>query len=230
MINITSIKKRAAVMKIKIILALVLTFWFSGCKDESLSPVNLTFEIQPLRTGNTYYYVDSTRLGESWQIDSTEMHVAGIGTITGEVNAQGVAFWDEYTSGEFVKRKMLNLESDGLYHYAEINGNDTLHLRKMIAKYPVNVGDTFVEPRYIYNFETSEYIFAGNWTWRCISVDHPLTIESGVNLICHIYRAQPEEGTEVLLFYALNVGYTSTQILTADTLQYKQILTRYELK
>jgi hypothetical protein len=201
----------------------------AGCEDGTVDPVNLTFEIQPLRTGNTYFYTDSTNLDENWKIDSTWITVSGKTTVTGEPNSQGVAMWDVYTNGVFVRRNLINLEQDGLYHYAEINNDDTLFIRKLWAKYPVQVGEQFLDPRYTYMPDSGAYRFDGNWKWHCTSIDSQIRIQNGTSLICHIYRAVPETGTEVYLAYALNVGYIGWQVNQEGEMKYRQILTNYTL-
>ncbi len=150
--------------------------------------------------------------------------------MNGQPNSQGVAQWDIYKNNIFLKRNLLNLEEDGLYHYAEINNDDTLFIRKLWAKYPVNVGDQFLEPKYTYNSGTGEYEFTGNWKWHCVSIDSQITIHSGTKIFCHIFRAEPESGKEVYLIYALNVGYAGLQINQDGERIFREILINYSLK
>ncbi len=65
-------------MKNKLFTLLILLLVFYGCEKESgTNPLNLTFEIQPLNTGNTWYYIDSTMNGGELNIDSIRITVSG---------------------------------------------------------------------------------------------------------------------------------------------------------
>jgi hypothetical protein len=214
-------------MRNLIIIALIFFIHLAGCSDPVISPGHTAEVIQPLKPGSRWIYVDSS-FGASTAVDTTEIRLGS--KVTLKMAGTPEAYpWMVHFNGTLLRTNFINNDSRGLWHFGEVNENDTLLLKKKWAKYPVNVGDSFIEPRYSYDSRTKQYSYTGDWEWTCVSLRTKIKLSNGNEIDNIVYRAETAPGTETYLYYSPGIGYSGWRIVSQGSTVYVQTLSSYEL-
>ncbi len=213
------------------ILGLVGFFW--GCSDTSVpvTPLDPGTGVQPLAVGSSWTFVDSV-FGTSVSTSPLTIKVSGKSTYAYQGSNREVFVWDVYAGSSLLRRNLIRNESNGLWHYAEIDGvnDDTLHVRKMWARYPTSRGESYTEDRYTYNPSTHGYAKTDTWTWSCLSTSEPIPVGNGITKPGIVYWTQVDGNTEHRLFYVPEIGYAGWETKVDKKVTFRETLTSYSLK
>lgn len=215
-------------MKKLLFAAAVLLFLFFGCKDETVQPSLSSGTIQPLKVGNSWAYID-TVFGPAVSVDTTIITVENKFNLTGAVNENDVYTWKVTSGGNWIRTNFIKTDSKGLWHYGEVNGADTLYAKKQWVMYPVKLGDSFSEPRYVYDSRKNTYQYSDTWNWRCVSLQTEITLSIGKKIKCIVFQAETGPNTETLLYYSPDIGYAGWRIVVSGKTVFVQTLQGYNL-
>jgi hypothetical protein len=218
------------------ILTAVLLFALLNCSDDD-NPVSGQpgpKVIWPLEVGNTWEYADTAgATGQQQQIFSSRIMVTARTVVSVDTvlyDAYAVVSTDSLTM-EPTKQYMNNDELNGLWNYGVVCGVDSMMVRFLHAKYPVEVGDQFAKA-FIMCAPGGSFGGFGTGTVTCVHTDTTYATPAGTFscvLYHEIYNPPFFGESHVYTFIAPNVGMVAQEI-TSDLLSWKKILTSYTIK
>ncbi len=191
---------------------ILITILFN-CSKNSKSPNEAlnTDKIIPLVIGNNWIYAPFNSSG-----DTSKVTISGQMTITykGSEIEVYTSIGGELSNGiwdDEPDKRLIQVESDGFYEYGELDINDSLKYgpleKKLIAKYPVNVGDKWSYIAWYWNWNINDN---DTTTVRveCISTNEILNTSAG-NFDCIVYRYTRDsygQGGYYDVYYSLIYG------------------------
>ncbi len=211
--------------------SIIIFFILFGCKkDEAVNPPEEKGNIQPLTVGNEWHYVDSTFIDSLAIVDTTiNIKITAKQFMEKIADGKEVYSWDVFRDSVLLRENFVRLEDDGLWHYGEVNNSDTLNAAKMWGKYPVYIGDTFNEKRYVYDSVSHSYSEDDVWKWTCTELYKPIRMKSGRTIYCIVFSTENKNGEEIQLLYSVNIGYAGWITKKNNKIIFRETLTSYNL-
>ncbi|MFO7445125.1 MAG: hypothetical protein R6W90_02115 [Ignavibacteriaceae bacterium] len=216
-------------MQNKFIIPLAVLFFiiiFNGCIDEPLAPYSVPNPIQPLAVGNEWIFTDSVFVMDGVSVGTTRIIVSGVTLVS---SGQLFFDWQVYGENTLLRTNLISTDEKSLWHHGEVVNAETLLVKKQWSKYPVNIGDTFTEPRYSYS-AADGFSYTETWTWKCISKNYPVTLAGGQKINCIAFQTTDFSGAETTILYAENIGYAGWITKVNGVLVFKETLASYTLK
>jgi len=198
----------------------------TGCSDEASAPYAAPNAIQPLAVGNEWTFTDSIFVMDGVSVGTTRIVVSKVSSVSPD---QFLFDWQVYGDNTLLRTNLVSTDAAGLWHYGEIVNAETLLVKKQWAKYPVNAGDSFKEPRYSYS-PSAGFNFTETWTWTCISKSYPITLANGQVVDCIAFRTIDGSGAETTILYAENIGYAGWITKVDGSVVFKETLASYSLR
>ncbi|GEM_PF-5381155 len=205
---------------------LLISFLFFGCDDEPVSPEEIAGRIQPLAVGNEWHFIDSIYKSGTVSTGETIIKVSAKSVLSGEE----VFNWQVFGGNQLLRTNLVNTGVNGLWHYGEIIGSDSLFIKKQWAKYPVQIGESFTEPRFTYDDINHSFSQTDTWTWTCINKDYIITLQDGTKIKCIVFKTVDKTGSEVNILYSENIGYAGWITIVNGEVVFKETLSTYLLK
>ncbi len=222
----------------KIIYLLLLAVVFVSCsKTPTPTPEKKTV-IQPLGTGFTWEYSDSTfsKTGQLIKVGKSQLGITGKITKQFEGKSTDMYFWNWFdeTTQQYKNPKWLcNNEEGGFYYFGGMADSVLYIFEKTLSvKYPAKVGDTWEKINYGIVQSNSVTAFHKQSTSKivCKSVDTLFQTGKG-KIECYKYQLfNPSYNTsEVYVLYAPNIGFVGYVKKTNGVVVYKKSLVSYDL-
>ena len=215
------------------LLVFILLTVFANCSDEGSPtlPPPPDPAICPLTIGNTWTYVDSVWQGGPPVIFSSSVRITGDTIVTVDLADYEVYRWVHYDSlNQEQTTLFVRNESFGLWELGIECPIDTLTYRQLNAKYPAEIGDTWLKSWYRCGMGQIMGFPAG--TAQCLAVDSLYTTPAGT-FSCYLYQEEydlPIFGLyTICMYYAPNIGIVAMEI-QSDLVTMKSVLNSYTLK
>jgi hypothetical protein len=178
----------------------------------------------PLSSGNSWFYVTYTYMGDSvipGLTDSNRTTIIGQTIVYHNGQQYDVsiaAFFYPSNAAQPVDSKWLYWNgNDGLYILGGLASKDTLIDKLLYLKYPVARGDTWIAPHLTYDLILNRFFVDDTLSYNCVSTDEELVTPAGT-FQCYVYhhRIRPEEDVleywDYYEYYALGIGKVGTII------------------
>ncbi|UCE05538.1 MAG: hypothetical protein JSW07_18315 [bacterium] len=164
-----------------------------SCQSEKRkkTPLNPPSEIKPtenvicpLAVGNYWTYIDSSIGFYDYQADTSKLEITGKTTISFDNQVIEVFFWNWINLKTKIPEdwKWLNRnEDDGLWTYGILSSTDTLLVKNLDIKYPIELSESWKSVLIYDSFKVSDTL-----TITCIGIEEPFKTPLGI-FYCYVY-------------------------------------------
>ncbi len=163
------------------------------CQDEKQhkTPLNPPTEIKPIKkvicplaVGNYWTYIDSSIGFYNYQADTSKLEITGKTNINFGNQVIEVFFWNWINLKTKIPEdwKWLNRNEDnGLWTYGILSSTDTLLLKNLDIKYPIELNESWKSVLIYDNYKVSDTL-----TITCIDTEEPFKTPLGI-FYCYVY-------------------------------------------